>query len=95
MDHLQINGLKEPRRFRSKAERKRALKEAGFVEANCHVPRYGSDKGLDTTNWAAQYDPYTAANVKELLERAFQQTPEPAVKPLNIRWHEDESQPWE
>ena len=51
--HTQVNGFKTPRKFYSKAERRRALKEAGWVEQNTHIPSPGSDKSSHTTNWAA------------------------------------------
>ena len=51
--HTQVNGFTTPRMFYSKAERRRALKEAGWVEQNTHIPAPGSDKSKHTTNWLA------------------------------------------
>ena len=70
-DFVQRNGLKEPRRFRSKQEHRRWLKANGYVVNDAHVGVPGSDKSPHTTSWAATYDPDTAANVKILIERAF------------------------
>lgn len=71
MDHVQVNGTRTPIHFTSKAERKRWMKEQGYHDATRHVGEAGSDHSKHTTNWAASYDPYTAANVKLLIERAF------------------------
>jgi hypothetical protein len=70
-DFTQVNGLKAPRRFRSKQEHKRWLKANGYEIVDTHVGLQGSDKSPHTTNWASTYDPYTAENAKILIERAF------------------------
>lgn len=98
MDHVQINGLKTPRRFTSKAERKRWMKEAGYHEAVRHVGEAGTDRSKHTSNWAAYYDPYTAANAKLLIERAFHagttHEPDEALLP-NARFYERAATPEE
>ena len=83
MDHVQINGCKEPIHFTSKQERKRWLKENGYREYVRHIGVDGSDKSKHTTRWATM-DAYTLANAKELLERAAQQPArnDPAPDPL-------------
>ncbi len=75
MDHLQVNGLATPRRFRSKQEHKRWQKESGWVVKDTHVAPNGSDRSKFTTDWSRSYDPFTANNVRILLERAFHQAP--------------------
>lgn len=85
MDHVQVNGTATPIRFRSKGERRRWLKEHGWREKDEFKPLLGSDKSkFGDKSWATN-DPVTAANVKELLERAFQQKPERSAPPLNMR----------
>ena len=75
-DFIAHNGAKEPFRVRSKAEYRRFLKANGFRIKDTHVPAQGSDKSKFTRSWAT-LDPYTAANVKLLLERAFGQAEDP------------------
>lgn len=70
VDFVQHNGTKEPIRFRSRAEFKRWLKANDLHIRDTHIPEAGSDKSKFTRSWAT-YDAYTAANVKILLERAF------------------------
>jgi hypothetical protein len=53
MDHVQVNGLNQPRRFRHKSERKRALKEAGWREYDAHCPTPGSDHDPHSVKWGA------------------------------------------
>jgi hypothetical protein len=72
LDHVQVNGLREPRRFTSKIERARWMKENGFRDCTRHVGEDGTDKSRHTTRWATM-DKYTLQNAKELLERASQQ----------------------
>ncbi len=74
-DFIERNGTKEPIRFRSKQEFKRWQKESGWTVKDTHVAPNGSDKSKFTTDWSRAYDPYTANNVKILLERAFHQAP--------------------
>lgn len=82
-DFVQHNGTREPIRFRSRAEFKRWLKQEGYTIKDSHVPKQGTDKSPFTTNWAASYDPYTAENVRILLERAFHQSSD-EEPPLNM-----------
>jgi hypothetical protein len=70
-DFTQTNGTPTPIRFRSKSEHRRWLKQHGYEVVASHVGQYGTDKSPFSTNWAATYDPYTAANAKILIERAF------------------------
>jgi hypothetical protein len=88
-DFVQHNGTPVPIRFRSKAEFARWKKEHGYTNVDTHIGKPGSDKSPFTTNWAASYDPYTAANVKELLERAFQQTPTTTAPDVfHVDWYD-------
>lgn len=82
-DFIQTNGLKEPRRFRSKLEFKRWLKENDFLVKDTHKAPLDSDKSPHTTNWGSRMDPYTANNVRILMERAFA-TPTREEEPLNM-----------
>lgn len=85
MDVTIKNGTKEPIRFRSREAFKRWKQEHGYEDRVRHVPLQGSDTSPHTTNWAAQYDPYTAENVRILIERAFQQSNhEPQMEPLHV-----------
>ncbi len=68
MDHVQINGLKEPRRFTSKQEHSRWLKANGFRINDAHVGAQGSDKNKFTTR-SVTMDPVTLANATELVNR--------------------------
>lgn len=85
-DFIQHNGTREPIRFRSRAEFRRWLKETGWEVKDTHVPKQGTDKSPFTTNWGSRCDAYTANNVRILMERAFQQKPDPPDEPVNIRW---------
>ena len=92
-DFTVTNGTKVPIRFRSRLEHKRWLKEQGFAIDDHHRPLQGTDKSPYTSNWSQVYDPYTAANVKELLERAFHaepSRPDPADAPFHITWRTGE-----
>lgn len=71
MDHWQVNGTKEPIHFRSKIARRRWMKAKDYHDATRHVGANGTDKSKHTSNWGARMDPYTANNVRILLERAF------------------------
>ncbi len=79
IDFVQHNGTPVPIRFRSRAEFKRWLKEHHYEVNDSHKPLPGSDKSPFTSDWSRVYDAYTANNVRELMERAFQQKPTPAV----------------
>lgn len=52
-DFVQENGFATPQRFTSKAERRRALKEAGMEEMVRHVGVPGTDKSPHTAMWSA------------------------------------------
>lgn len=52
-DIVQENGFRHPRRFRSKAELRRALAEQGKEIRVEHTPVPGSDKSPHTQSWAA------------------------------------------
>lgn len=69
MDHVQVNGLKEPRRFTSKQEHARWLKANGFRINDAHVGEQGSDKSKWTSRTATM-DPQTLANATALVTRA-------------------------
>lgn len=88
IDFVQHNGTKDPIRFRSRAAFKHWLKEHGYHIRDSHIPEAGSDKSKFTTNWAASYDPYTAENVRILLERQFTAGSKPEEPPItwNIHW---------
>jgi hypothetical protein len=82
-DIIQSNGFRHPRRFTSKIERQRALKEAGLSEVVRHVGAPGSDRSRHTTNWAATTDARTLDNARILVSRASTfagTTPEPPLK---------------
>lgn len=91
-DFVSHNGESQPIRFRSRAEHRRWLKEKGYRIKDEHKGEPGSDKSKHTSNWAAAYDPYTAENVRILIERAFHQTADPAEEPIqmNIRTYTGE-----
>lgn len=84
-DFVQTNGLKFPRRFQSKQEFKRWLKDNHYAVHDTHRGQDGSDKSPFTKSWAQAYDPVTAENVKILLERAFLQPAGREEPPLNMR----------
>lgn len=68
-DFVQHNGTKEPIRFRSRSEFRRWCHEHSYRVKDSHVPEQGSDKSKHTSNWGQSYDPYTAENVRILIER--------------------------
>lgn len=70
-DFVQHNGTKEPIHFRSRSKFNHWMREHNYRVKDRHITTGGTDKSKFTTNWAAGYDPYTANNVKILLERAF------------------------
>lgn len=84
IDHLQVNGTATPIHFSSRQARKRWLKASGWREKDEFKPMIGSDKSKHGDRSWATHDPVTAANVKELLERAFAQKADPALEPLNM-----------
>jgi hypothetical protein len=67
-DIRQENGFKTVQHFRSKIERKRALKAAGVEECVQHRPMPGTDKSKHTMNWATM-DSKTLENARILVER--------------------------
>lgn len=95
IDHTQVNGTRDPIRFRSRSELRRWRKEHGYVVVDSHVGKPGSDKSPFTSDWnRGGYDPYTAANVKELLERAFQ-APQITEErdTFHVDWYDADGQP--
>lgn len=86
MDHVQVNGCTEPIRFTSKQERKRWMKEHGYVDAVRHVGEDGGDKSRHTSRWVTM-DQYTLDNARELLERAAKLPTrnDPSEAPLKVR----------
>lgn len=81
MDHVQVNGLKEPRRFTSKQERRRWMKENGFREFVRHI-----DGSPHTERWATM-DALTLANATALVTRAAKEPArnDPADHPLHVQ----------
>lgn len=67
-DIWQENGFATPQHFRSKLERRRALKEGGYEEGVRHVGVPGTDKSPHTQSWAA-IGPGTLEAARSLLER--------------------------
>lgn len=86
MHHWQVNGLKTPRLFESKQERRRWMKEEGFRECAYHIGLDGSDKSKHTRRWEAM-DAQTLENARILVERAAQEPTrnEPKETPLKAR----------
>lgn len=68
-DFVQENGFAHPRRFRSKQDYARTLREKGLENAVRHVTLPGTDKSPYTSDWSRGIDPQTLANVKALMER--------------------------
>ena len=88
MDHLQKNGLKHPRRFRSKIEHRRWLKESGWAIKDEHCPPPDSDKGTHTTAWTSGGKEWLA-NAEALAHRhgaGSGKDPEP--EPFHVTWSE-------
>lgn len=83
-DFVQHNGLKHPRRFRSKQEFKRWLRENHYAVHDTHRGENDTDKSRFTKSWAQAYDPQTAENVRILLERAFSQPVGRSEPPLDM-----------
>lgn len=69
IDYVDHNLGREPIRIRSKAERRRLMKERGLVEFIRHVPVPGTDQSPYTTDWSKRIDPYTAEQARILVER--------------------------
>jgi len=87
----QENGFSTPRRFTSKIERRRALKEAGLVDCVQHRTMPGTDKSKHTMNHGQIMDPVTLENARILVSRpgALQDADEPSP-PLQIRYVSEE-----
>lgn len=69
MDHVQVNGLNQPRRFTSKQEHRRWLKAHGYRINDGHVGHQGGDANRFTQRLATM-DPQTMQNAMELVARA-------------------------
>lgn len=88
MDHVQENGLKQPRRFTSKSEWRRWMKENGLENPVRHACLPGTDKSPHTTDWSkGSMDPYTLEQAKILVSRqhSVKGNDAPAPVKLNIR----------
>lgn len=95
IDLVQTNGLRHPRRFRSRLEHQRWLKENGYRVKDTHVGDQGSDKSKYTESVAIM-DPQTMANAIFLVtHRAMLDAAEPPDKPLNIRWYKSDGSGYE
>lgn len=68
-DFTSRNGEREPRRFRSKLEHRRWLKEKGYRINDAHVGTQDGDTSKHTTRWAAM-DQQTLQNAIDLVTRA-------------------------
>ena len=78
-DFVVENLGREPIRFRSKAEHRRVMAERGLRHPERYVPHPAgktSREHAGTPNMGCA-DAYTMNNVRELMERAFRQKPEP------------------
>lgn len=87
MDHIQVNGLRHPRRFRSKQELARWRKSEGFTVLDEHIPLQGTDKSPHTSRWASGGKQWLA-DAEELARRngaAEGTTPEEPCE-WNITW---------
>ncbi len=90
VDFVQVNGLPQPRRFRSRLEHQRWLKEQGYRVYDTHVGEQGSDKSRHTRS-AAIMDPQTLENGRYLVtHRAMIDAKEPD-EPLHIRWVDEDT----
>lgn len=69
MEHTQVNGLAQPRRFTSKIEHRRWLKANIYRIADDHVPLQGSDRSPHSSRWAA-ISQETLDGAKAMLERS-------------------------
>jgi hypothetical protein len=93
IDHIQRNGTRDPIHFRSRQDLIRWRKQHGYEVNDSHVGEPGSDKSKHTMKWQS-YDPYTAANVKELLERAFAApASEPDRDTFHVEWYDADGTP--
>ena len=89
-DFVVHHGTRHPIRFRSKAEYRAWRTGQGLELRESHVPLQGTDKSPFTSNWGSRMDPYTANNVRILMERAFQAgvTEEDATVPVRVDIHD-------
>ena len=87
IDLIQTNGLRHPRRFTSRLEHQRWLKENGYRIKDTHVGEQGSDKSKYTQS-AAIMDPQTLENARYLVTHRQMIDAEEPDEPLNITWHE-------
>lgn len=92
-DFVSRNGEAQPVHFRSRAVHRNWLKQHGYSIKDEHKPPPGTDKSKFTSDWSRGYDPYTAANVKVLLERAFTQQPDAPEPTMHITTYTGELTP--
>lgn len=96
MDHLQVNGLKEPRRFRSKQEHKRWLNEVGLEVKDCHCPMPGGDTDQHSSKWSAGGGTHWLENAEALALRNHNgefagNDPDGAEAHFPIRWANEDT----
>ena len=86
MDHTMVNGLKEPRRFRSKQEFARWKKDNNYTDRVRHIGQDGGDKSPFTRRWESM-DAYTLEQARILVERTASEPArnEPKETPLKVR----------
>lgn len=87
MDHLQVNGLRNPRRFRSKQDHKRWLKSEGFIVKDEHKPLAGSDGSPHSSRWSGGGKQWLAdAEALALRNGSAEGTVPEEDHPWNITW---------
>lgn len=70
VDYVDHNLGRDPIRIRSKAERRRLMKEQGLVEFIRHTPVPGTDKSPYTSDWSkGSIDAYTLESARVLVSR--------------------------
>lgn len=83
IDYIDENLGPEPIRIRSKAERRRIMKERGLEEFIRHTGVPGTDKSPHTTNWGS-ISQVTLDGAKAMLERVGGMSPtEPSQEELD------------
>ncbi len=83
IDITQVNGAKDPIRFRSRLERQRWLKANGYREV---------DKQVGTSKSARIMDPYTLEAGRYLvMHRQMIDAAEEPDAPLDIRWLDEDT----
>lgn len=87
IDITQVNGLRHPRRFRSRLEHQRWLKENGFRVKDTHVGDQGSDKSKFTQS-AAIMDPQTLENARYLVTHRQMIDADEPDEPLHVTFTE-------